>query len=320
MTPVRITALFLVLTFSIAPARAQSKECLERTVPLSIISWDGSPLLNQGARSFDASVQWDSVEISSLALDEGPRRILLLIDTSTSFLDKSDLAIGLASDLVDHLPSSSEMGLASFSGSLTPLVSPTKDHAEILRGLQSVFPPVGSKSHIKRHGTALWDAVRNGVDLLGDSQVGDAVFVITDGMDTTSKEDSNHAISALLAKGIRLSAIEIAYPAGIRARMLSPKEGDPVDRMVYATDKTGGFAIFPSQNLADVPFKGKIPSELRKPLDLEYHLIVTFYRLDVKLSRAPERQLEWKLSLSDPRSSVRKNFELRYPKSFPPCN
>jgi hypothetical protein len=137
-------------------------------------------------------------------------------------------------------------------------------------------------------------------------------------MDTTSKEDCNHAINALLAKGIRLFAIEIADPVGIR--MLSPKEGDPVDRMVYATDKTGGFAIFPSQNLADVPFKGKIPSEVRKLLDLEYHLIVTFYRLDVKLSRAPERQLEWKLSLSDPRSSVRKNFELRYPKSFPPCN
>lgn len=286
---------------------------------MSIISWDGSPLPGLGPRSFNAAVQHDSLEISSLRLDQEPRRILLLIDTSGSFLDKADLAIGFASDLLDHILPPNEIGLASFAGTLKPIIAPTADRSLIRDRLRTVFPSTRPKSS-KFGGTALWDAVRNGADLLGDSRVGDVIFLITDGGENHSKEDSKQTLVALLAKGIRLFAVEIPDPLLIRALTASPREGDPVERMTYVTEETGGFAIFPPAEDLDAAFSGKMPTEVRKSLDLQYHLILNFYRLDVMLKEPPERQLKWKLSLADTKSYVRKNYDLRYPKSFLPCN
>jgi hypothetical protein len=305
----------------VASAWGQTDKCLDRTLPLSIISWDGSPLPGLGPQALEASITDIKVKVNSLLLDQEPRRILLLMDISASFLDKSDPAIGLGLDLVDHIPPPSEIGLASFAGSFTLLAAPAADRTEIRSKIQSVFPPIYPKRKAPRSewGTALWDAVRDSADLLGSSRIGDVIFVITNGSDNSSKGDSTQATRALLAKGIRLFAIEIPDSSFIRARE-SGREGDQVERMRAVTDETGGFAITPFLGTSDISIKRGMSSQLRNSLNLQYHLILNFYRIDVTLSQPLRKQLKWKLSLTGVENSARKNYELNYPKSLLPCD
>jgi hypothetical protein len=316
----KATTVFAVAASMVASAWGQSDRCLDRTLPLGIISWNGSPLPGLGPQAFEASATGVGIKVSSLRLDQEPRRILLLMDISGSFLAKSDPAIDIGLDLVDHIPPPSEIGLASFAGSLTLVAAPSADRTEIRSMIQSVFPSVEPKVPRKGGGTALWDAVRDSADLLGSTRIGDVIFVITDGAENHSKGDSTQATRALLAKGIRLFAVEIPDPSFLRARLASPKEGDPVERMLSVTDETGGFLITPFVGTSYVFVKKGMPTELRNSLNLQYHLILNFYRIDVTLSQPLRKQLKWKLSLTGVENSARKNYELKYPQSLLPCD
>src|SRR5580704_9070665 len=116
MNLLKATTILVMAASTAASAWGQSDKCLDRTFPLSIISWDGSPLPGLGPQAFEASAKGMNARVSSFRLDQEPRRILLLMDISRSFLDKSDPAIDIGLDLVDHIPPPSEIGLASFAG------------------------------------------------------------------------------------------------------------------------------------------------------------------------------------------------------------
>ena len=298
------------------PARGESGDCLKRTFPITVVSQDGSSLQNVGPNSFAGSVQGRTVEINSVVLDRQPRRVLILIDVSSSFLRISDWASETVMDMIDHIPAPNEIGLATFSESLNLVAPPTTDRSKFRDQLKTIFPPPGAQLPSSSRKTALWDAIRDSVKLLDSHQIGDVIFLITDGMDNRSKVNAKEATRSLLADGIRLFTLQVIDPHIDRFRYVGD---DPYIALSKVAFETGGLAVVPQPGSSDPPESGKIPKWLRHDLDFQYRQILFFFRMDVTLPQPLDKQEKWKLSVDAPDKSMKKNFELNYPKSILPC-
>jgi len=75
------------------------------------MSDDSSPLPDINDAAFEGSYRGKSVRINSVAIDQRPRRVLLLLDASASFTDKLDWAFDVADDMLEHIPLPTEIGL-----------------------------------------------------------------------------------------------------------------------------------------------------------------------------------------------------------------
>jgi hypothetical protein len=221
-------------------------------------------------------------------------------------------------DLIDHISPPNEIGLATFSESLNMLVPPTTDRTKIRDQIESMFPPSGIQLPLKNRRTALWDALRDSVKLLDPHQIGDVIFVITDGMDNRSKADASEAADSLLAEGIRLFTLQVMdqhqfYP-------FRHINDDAYVALSKVAVQTGGLPVVPQPGSADPPVKGRMPPWLRHDLDLQYRQILYFFRFDVTLSQPLDKQREWKISVVTPDKAVKRNFELNYQKLLLPCS
>jgi len=317
MNSFRTAAILLTVVSLTAPAWGQSGNCLERTFPLSIVSRDGSPLLNIGPNTFAGSVQGRAVKINSVELDQKPRRVLLLVDVSGSFLRISDWASETVVDVIEHISPPNEIGLATFSNSLNTLVPPTTDRTKIREQIESLFPPQDTRLPLTKRETALWDSIRGGVKLLDSHQIGDIIFLITDGMDNGSKTDASEATRSLLAGGIRLFTLQVIDPHIDRFRFAG---GDPYVALSKVVGETGGLAVVPQPGSAAPPEKGRMPLWLRHDLDLQYRQMLYFFRIDVTLPQLLDKQRNWRFYVAAPGKSGKRNFDLIYPNSVLPCS
>src|SRR6266446_1929239 len=134
----RVAAVLILGFLGAVPAWAQQETCQTRTVPVSIMSGDGSPLPDINAAAFEGSYRGGPVQINSVTIDQRPHRVLLLLDTSGSFTDKLDWAFNVANDMLEHIPLPTEIGLASFANTVERAVPPTPDRTEIRNEIKSL--------------------------------------------------------------------------------------------------------------------------------------------------------------------------------------
>lgn len=317
MNALKVTAIMLAACVVACPAWGDSNDCLHRTVPLNIIARKQYPLPTLTAAALDVYLQGSEVTVDSVKLDQSPRRILLLVDVSGSFLSRYDWINYLATDLVNHVPSPNEIGMATFAEFLELLVPPTTNHEELSNRIATAFTPANLNLPLKHRHTALWDAISGSSSLLGPHHAGDVILVITDGMENTSKTSVEKARDSLLAEGVRLFIIHIIdVQNAVRS---SPREQDSVALLGSISDATGGLIINPLLNSDSPPSSAKAPPQLRSLLDLQYGLILNFYRVEITLPHAVDRELPWKLYLKGVDKSAQKSLELRYPKFLVPC-
>jgi hypothetical protein len=311
----RAIALVTALASIAAPAWGQSDNCLERTIPLSIISRDGSQLPSVNLQLFNASIRGKPVEINSVAPDQSPRRILILVDVSASFIARSAWSLGVAADLLDRIPPPSEIGIASFSKSLNLLAAPTTDRARIRTQLDSIYPPAGKLPPASSQKTVLWDALEGAGKLFDSPKFGDVIFLITDGVDNGSKASAPEATRALEANEIRLFALQVVDPF-FAARM----RDDPRLTLWKVASETGGMNLVPQPGSNDDrPDMRQMPLWFRHDLDLQYQQILYIFRVNLRLPEALTRQERWVLSVASAGTAAKGKFEMNYPRTFLPC-
>jgi hypothetical protein len=317
---------FLAFTSVVAVSArppAKAAECRDRTVLVNVGSRgnvpEGPAVSNA---SFSGVYRRQPVRISSITPDQRPRRLVLLVDNSGSMLGDGaadrKLALDVANDVLDHMPSESQIGLAFFSDKRLLGATPvTTDRQKLKDTIERLgVRPFGR--------TSLWDAIDESVALLGSPVPGDAIYVISDGGDNLSAADPRTIARILVADQIRLFAFLTMNGGHDRY--------GPGDLAQLAED-TGGFAVgslTPSQmtrppsgtETAPTPQRdfSKSILELRPDLDLQYQQILAFYRLTIELPEPIDKPLDWTLSWSDAEKAARKNFVLLYPHILMPCN
>jgi Ca-activated chloride channel homolog len=175
----------------------------------------------------------------------GAGKIILLFDVSLSMMaddvapNRLDAAKLAGADFVDAVDADVEVGLISFSGTVTTDVEPTTDRGRLTSAIDAL--QLGE-------GTAIGDAIAAGVRALQRGQPNDTspgtLVVLSDGETTRGRPTPDGARIAAEAK-VPVYTIAFGTPEGA---ITNPDTGelDPVpvklDELQAAADSTGGTA------------------------------------------------------------------------------
>jgi Ca-activated chloride channel family protein len=179
-------------------------------------------------------------------------KILLLFDVSLSMMaddvapNRLDAAKRAGADFVGAVEPDVEVGLISFSGTVTPDVEPTTDRGRLISAIDGL--QLGE-------GTAIGDAIAVGTRVLQRGQSGDGspgtLVVLSDGETTRGRPTAE---GAALAANAKVPVYTIAFGTADGA-ITNPETGgnDPVpvklDELQAAADTTGGTAyVAPSSS------------------------------------------------------------------------
>ena len=172
-------------------------------------------------------------------------KILLLFDVSLSMMaedvapNRLDAAKQAGADFVDAVDADVEVGLISFSGTVTPDVEPTTDRDRLISAINEL--QLGE-------GTAIGDAIAVGTRVLQRGQSAEdspgTLVVLSDGETTRGRATAD---GARLAADAKVPVYTIAFGTANGA-ITNPETGgtDPVpvklDELQAAADATGGTA------------------------------------------------------------------------------
>jgi hypothetical protein len=232
------TAVVLVLgCLCVKPAHAQGENCQHRTIPVTVESKGGAPAPDLSSADLQGTYRNKPVHVKLLALEQRLPRMILLLDTSGSMQQTLNQSLDVAEDLLSKIPPTAEVGLAFFARDFQPIALPTTDREK----LKSQLEALRKDSSSFRGKTALWTSVLQSVKMLGNPQVGDVIYVVSDGGDNASKSKEANVTLTLARAGVRLFAVE--FHTGEPMVRPAPEEATGQVGMQQIIEDTGGTGI-----------------------------------------------------------------------------
>jgi hypothetical protein len=300
----------------------------QQAVPVSIVSLSGAKVPELASANFAASYKGKAIRVGSASVDSTVRRIVLLLDVSDSMLGRDSEAdwnfpLDVAENLLAAMPSSTVVGLSALGTELEHITSPTyhrktlKDEVEVIRKARWSF------SKHDQADTSIRDAIIAGAKLFDHPQLGDALYVITDGIDNTSEAEIEEVYEALACRGIRLFTFVVSRRVDNR---FTSATSAAQRTMRELSEDTGGGSILellPSgspDHRRDFVDKSGNPTNLAKALLFQYRAILGVYRLSVDLPEVRHKRQDWQLDLSGLDAATKNNLVLIYPKKFEFCD
>ncbi|HXQ27290.1 MAG TPA: VWA domain-containing protein [Candidatus Acidoferrales bacterium] len=346
MKPTRILALMAMALMSGMAARAQESDCTHRSVAVNVVASDGQAVRGIGAGSFVASYRHKDAKIVSVAWDEAPRRVAILVDLSDSTASQTvrTLKFGAADELIAQLPASTAIGLAIFTDKTEQMIPLTTDRTALQQALSDE-----SRVRPKERaglGTAVADSART-FDTL---RSGDVMYVISNPEDSVSRVRWGELKGTLLNVGVRVFALEVLPPwmepktvvagpptsappfsaGGAPVLSTEPQSGmtskEVRAKLQDLVDSTGGSNVmlwekltFDKEHQAYVlhNVQGK-PTELSQAVRGQVQQVVGFLKLDVQLPQRADKPVDWELRLAE--STTLKDATLIYPHVLPGCH
>lgn len=307
-----VVLMALLLVFS-GPARAQENECRQRIVPIHVSTRDGvAPPELTNAR-FQATYANKPVRVIAVGEEQKPHRLIVLLDASGSVRGGTtagwDATVEVAAQLLAALPPL-EIGLALFSEEVEPVLAPTTARERLVEEIERLRAGPRGTPGGRRQRTALWDSLLDSAQLFGPLQLGDVLYVITDGVDNFSETRPGAVTQAFLAGGIRLFAFAIAnqgfaYGTGELERLVEDTGG-----VVAAGSATDRRAFRAAQN----------SSPIGSALFAQHRQMLAFHRLELELPESIVRPQLWRLTLTGLDENEMESLVLTYPARLFPCN
>jgi hypothetical protein len=312
---------------------AQDNPCLNRTIPVSVTTEEGLPVKGLTATNFRGKFRGRPLKIVSAIYEAGPRRVVILLDTSGSMVSESfnwKPGLMVAQDLVSSAPPQVSLALLTFEHH-------TQKHIDFGQGrgaFADALAKLGATDWSKAKGwrkTALLDAMLQGITLLKPTRTGDALYLITDGDDNASQTDAQQVKQALLSIGARVFSFILPgdYPRQIAmfGRRVRPPE-QRLDRaelhdLIRAVG--GDFMDFYPQQHYDPAFPRDFQPTKRDGAAILFASrgltpeIGEFYRLELKLPETVDRVRDWNLEVVEPNGKSQSSLRLLYPHSLAPC-
>jgi len=273
-------------------------------------AFDSNFKIQRDLRAEDLKVDVDrkQVPILSLSLDAHPRRIVLMVDTSGSMEASSQksgwgitlLAAAFAADVV---PASAAAALATFSDKL-------RRESSDFENRQLVGARVLDLA--KRHPegpTSLFDSIDQVLIEFKELNLGDAIYVVTDGGDNKSRISLRRLEEQLISRGVRVFVF-LVLQGGSRTE----EEVSGASQMDSFAESTGGDVVRISS--AETSANGR--AQLAKLAPRIVGEVEGVYRLELGISPAVERAARVKVAFVD-RDRVKNTRNIAYPHQFVPC-
>ncbi len=223
-------------------------------------------------RGIDASVQ-------ALALDNAPRRIVLLCDLSGSMkMTKPHWSqvLLMLKTFVNTVQHDDRISLQAFAENRQILVPLTYNFDQVVSRIDTLAVPRAGRSPLGRGVTNLYGAL---LELLTDDSVGlstgDAVILVTDQTDITDRGIGD-PVAAMILRGVRLFVMHAYLPDFLPAEFQRDPTRSPSSEMRGMAEATGGVAFGPWEGART----GKIdPGTAHARMLIVYSLIRSIYRV-----------------------------------------
>jgi Mg-chelatase subunit ChlD len=313
---------FIFISWMAAPGQTQQPPCLRRSVPVHVLDAKGQPVRALEASSFQAEFRGQPVRIVSSTPDEGPRRIVIVLDASGSMWgakgNKWAMTLWIAHHLAISSPSGVSLALLVFNDKTQLSVSFSEGKAGVLEHLRQLEQTTNPKT--VHGGTALRQAVMDAFHMLESPRLGDVVFVITDGDDNKSRISDRELERTVIAAGVRLYAVVLVNQAEH-----TPEEIGGRYQFAGIVEQTGGdtFTLLssgPSAVVAETYYRdNKGLSDLGKSLLGWYPQLTEFYRLEIELPTPVDKLRPWKLEVKTDSKDAKKPRQVIYPRLLVPC-
>lgn len=192
---------------------------------------------------------------SFVHLSQPPAAQVVIFDTSGSMKDRiKDLESALRAYLGGTRPGD-RVNLIRFSGKPEVLMDDFSDQPTML--LAALDKKVYADG-----ATAIYDAIKQGIDLLAPHKGNRVILMMTDGEDTMSKTDPAQFWAELQKGGVRLYTIGL----GNGLRNFVARAGAPADRVLAnAAEMVGGRYLFVADSAQLTALYAQIGEELRAP-------------------------------------------------------
>jgi Mg-chelatase subunit ChlD len=295
----------LVLFLACTPALGG--ECSNPTVSLNSVDRDLTVHRDIRADDLEVTVDGERARVVSLSLDSRPRRIVMMVDSSGS-MGASPQNSGWGTSLrtaafaADSVPANASVALMTFGDRLLPESNGFEGRQQIGRAVLAL-----AKRRPKGH-TALFDSIDEALSLFEEPQLGDTIFLITDGDDDKSKTSLAKLRESLVAHGVRVFVFLVQHEGFV------PAEGEEgASRMGQLAEFTGGYVIrIPRYAIRDEEqeWLAKSAPQIARQVEGIYQIGLDFSGTFGSKARVKVAFIERKRE---------KNTRLAYPRQLAPC-
>jgi|HubBroStandDraft_5_1064220.scaffolds.fasta_scaffold37927_1 Mg-chelatase subunit ChlD len=299
----------IILAAILLPARrgvAQSVNgCLSPSIVVNVRDQQGKLVTGLQSASFRTRFRDEAATIQSARIETGTHRVVLVLDISGS-MSKSGhnwgLARVVAGNLLTAAPSTLRVAFVLFSDHVVDTIGFDRPAADIAERLAKLEDAKGR--------TALVDALDYSADLLHTPEIGDAVYIITDGFENSSKAHKRDVENKFLARGIRLFAF-VLYDEheGLPA---NPDESPAL--LSELAEVTGGLVVD-----ADTERSPNALERLKAELHIAYDQMAHFYNLQLAIPSPWAKKEHLQIEVIDEHGKRRSGISVFSPQYLLPC-
>lgn len=325
----RISCLLVMLAGMSAAGVAQ-QSCSSIEVPVGVINAGGESFRGLTAQDFIAS---KGATVKSIAYDNGPRRVLVVVDTSPKLSSNTHAAAAeLVKTLIDASRPEDSLALITARGP-GGAVKFGEDRAGLVRAL---VPEAGA-DHKKQ---GVLDAMMEGINWFSGPQPGDAIVLIAADLDGNHKANPKTVAKAAAEHHLRMFGLALgpvitqstvaggsmtsttsqglAYTKPMTGEVLV-QEGD--EHFFPLVINSGGLVLAvvnASLDKSNNMSEPRVQEQVRYKAKQLFGMITVFYRAQIESPAASHHQ-DWVLDVNeDLRKKVPAMF-LLYPRELGPC-
>jgi hypothetical protein len=327
------TALSVVLGFT-GISFCQQPACKSVEVPVSVINASADVLRGLAAEDFIGRVQKKPVTVKTLTYDDGPRRVLLVVDASKKFSEDTRKAVGemVRTILASARPEDTFALLPAHGHG--PQVKFTSDRSALTLALGWD----GSANSGKDPGVL--DSVMDGIQWFETPQAGDAIVVIAADLEGNHKANAKLVAKTLEERHIRMFGLAVG-PVMTTNSVLSGTTTSAasqglawttplVGTVLYTngdenffplTTNSGGLvlAVMNSDSrrtyrLADP----RVMQEVRQKARSVSKMVSAYYRMQVEPPQMTHPE-DWSLDINEEMKSHFPPMVVLYPRELGPC-
>jgi len=324
--------LFTILIILCGFAVAQDDSCKATELPVGVVNPNGETYIGLNASSFSGHAGKFAVPVPSMSYDDGPRRIVLVVDQTRKLNADSRKA---EQDMLAVL-----LGAARQQDSFALITARGTSHVVKFGEERSALTAAINDEGIGRHDKELgvMDAILQGIDMFGESQPGDAIIVMAYDLEGNHAANAKKVAKALEDHHVRLFGLALGL-VGMKNMSVSGQSTtawglstatSAVGDVVYETGdpdfypltrNSGGVVVSVMNYDPRRTFSMKDPAlqaRVKQQAHTIFNMLSTYYRIKIDPPRLWHGE-DWSLEVSDALKQSVPHMFLLYPHHIGTC-
>jgi hypothetical protein len=312
----------------------QQAACKTVEVPVGVINANGEVFRGLAPEDFIGRLQKRSVTVKAVTYDDGPRRMLLVVDVNKKLSSDSRKA---EDEMIKTLLANARPG-DTFA--IMPARGPGQDvkFTADPAGISQALGQAGEGKRGKEPGVL--DTVMAGIEWFGTPQPGDAVVVIAANLEGNRKSNPKLVAKALEDSHIRMFGLALG-PVQTRSSVASgtmtsttsqglaittPGVGDFVyntgdEHFFPLTSNSGGLVLGVMNGNSHRSYKIEDPrllQEVRQKARSVSKMISAYYRMQIEPPQMAHPE-DWSLTINEEIQKHARQMFVLYPRELGPC-